>query len=82
MADIVKLSRRDFVALSAVGGAGLAIGAYLPGQGNKSGAAALQPGAFVRIDPDDSITIWMARPMLHPSSVAASSSSFGSPMKN
>jgi CO/xanthine dehydrogenase Mo-binding subunit len=61
MADIVKLSRRDFVALSAVGGAGLAIGAYLPGQGNKSGAAALQPGAFVRIDPDDSITIWMAR---------------------
>jgi CO/xanthine dehydrogenase Mo-binding subunit len=61
MADIVKLSRRDFVALSAVGGAGLAIGAYLPGQRSRAGAVALQPGAFVRIDLDGKVTIWMAR---------------------
>jgi len=61
MADIVKLSRRDFVALYAVGGVGLAIGAYLPGQPDSATTAPLQPGAFVRIDPDGEVTIWMAR---------------------
>ncbi len=61
MPSISKLTRRDFLALGAVAGGGLALGAWLPGQQRGSAADALQPGAFVRIDPDGSITIWMAR---------------------
>ena len=61
MTDVMKLSRRDFLALGVVAGGGLALGVRLSGQHGTSGSAALEPSAFVRISPDNKVTIWMAR---------------------
>jgi isoquinoline 1-oxidoreductase beta subunit len=61
MTDLIKLTRRDFIALGVAAGGGLAIGTWLPGQRRPAGAAPLEPGAFVRVDPDGKVTIWMAR---------------------
>jgi CO/xanthine dehydrogenase Mo-binding subunit len=61
MASVVKLGRRDFLVLGVTAGSGLVLAAYVPGQRRRGAAGSLQPGAFVRIDPDDTVTIWMAR---------------------
>ncbi len=61
MPTLLKLTRRDFLALGATAGGGLALGTWLPAQGRHGAAESLQPGAFVRIDPDGTVTIWMAR---------------------
>ena len=61
MTEVIKLTRRDFLALGVVAGGGLALGVHLPGQRRLRSSAAFEPGAFVRISPDNKVTIWMAR---------------------
>lgn len=58
------LDRRDFVRLGALAGAGLVIGIRLPERGgidDSSAVAPLQPNAFLRVDPDGAVTIWLGR---------------------
>jgi len=54
------LSRREFVAAGVAAGAGLVIGFYLP---HKSGSQqeAFSPNAYLRITPDNKVTIVVAR---------------------
>jgi len=53
------LSRREFVAAGVAAGAGLVIGFYLPHRG--SGKDVFSPNAYVRITPDNKVTIVVAR---------------------
>jgi isoquinoline 1-oxidoreductase beta subunit len=56
------LDRRDFVKLGAIAGAGLLIGIRLPERGEDGATAVpLQPNAFLRVDPDGAVTIWLGR---------------------
>src|SRR5947209_17206734 len=50
------LSRREFVAAGAAAGAGLVIGFYLP-HGGTSGKEGFSPSAYLRITPDNKVTI-------------------------
>jgi isoquinoline 1-oxidoreductase beta subunit len=54
------LSRREFVAAGMAAGAGLVIGFYLP-HGNKQQAGYFSPNAYLRIMPDNKVTIVVAR---------------------
>jgi isoquinoline 1-oxidoreductase subunit beta len=59
------LSRRDFLGSSMLSGAGLLIAFHLPGKARAAAPAAPkpalpQPNAFVRIAPDDSVTVLLA----------------------
>jgi len=54
------LSRREFVAAGVAAGAGLVIGFYLP-HGNSSGKETFSPNAYLRITPDNKVTIVVAR---------------------
>src|SRR5882672_365521 len=55
------LSRRDFIAAGTAAGAGLVIGFYLPhGSGAGSGEA-FSPNAYLKITPDNRVTIVVAR---------------------
>ena len=54
------LSRREFVAAGVAAGAGLVIGFYLPHRG-KSGKEAFSPNAYLRITPDNKVTVVVAR---------------------
>jgi isoquinoline 1-oxidoreductase beta subunit len=54
------LSRREFVAAGVAAGAGLVIGFYLP-RGEKSEGRIFSPNAYLRITPDNKITIVVAR---------------------
>jgi isoquinoline 1-oxidoreductase subunit beta len=54
------LSRRDFVVAGAAAGAGLVIGFYLP-HGSQSGKKVFSPNAYLRITPDNKVTIVVAR---------------------
>jgi len=54
------LSRREFVAAGVAAGAGLVLGFYLPHGGSKS-KEAFSPNAYLRITPDNKITIVVAR---------------------
>src|SRR6266481_4849221 len=54
------LSRREFVAVGVAAGAGLVVGFYLPHGGSKS-KEAFSPNAYLRITPDNKITIVVAR---------------------
>src|SRR5882672_5746328 len=53
------LSRREFVAAGVAAGAGLVVGFYLPHRRSKS--KAFSPNAYLRITPDNKITIVVAR---------------------
>ncbi len=57
------LDRRDFVKLGAIAGAGLVIGIRLPVANARSrrAAAPLAPNAFLRVDTDGAVTIWLGR---------------------
>jgi isoquinoline 1-oxidoreductase subunit beta len=57
------LSRRDFLKIGGVAGGGLLIALYVPNARSENArtAAPFQPNVFVRIDPDDTITITVAR---------------------
>ena len=54
------LSRREFVAAGVAAGAGLVIGFYLP-RGSASHEEAFSPNAYLRITPDNKVTIVVAR---------------------
>src|SRR5580704_12588612 len=54
------LSRREFVAAGVAAGAGLVIGFYLP-HGSASHEEAFSPNAYLRITPDNKVTIVVAR---------------------
>src|SRR3989442_1715733 len=54
------LSRREFVAAGVAAGAGLVIGFYLP-HGGASQKEVFSPNAYLRITPDNKITIVVAR---------------------
>ena len=53
-------SRREFVATGVAAGAGLVLGFYLP-HGKRAGEEIFSPNAYLRITPDDKITIVVAR---------------------
>jgi isoquinoline 1-oxidoreductase subunit beta len=54
------ISRREFVAAGVAAGAGLVIGFYLP-HGNGSKKDIFSPNAYLRITPDNKVTIVVAR---------------------
>jgi isoquinoline 1-oxidoreductase subunit beta len=54
------LSRREFVAVGVAAGAGLVVGFYLPHAG-RSGKEVFSPNAYLRITPDNKVTIVCAR---------------------
>ncbi len=54
------LSRREFVAVGVAAGAGLVVGFYLP-HGGRSAKKAFSPNAYLRITPDNKVTIVVAR---------------------
>ena len=54
------LSRREFVAAGVAAGAGLVIGFYLP-HGGGSAKESFSPNAYLRITPDNKVTIVVAR---------------------
>jgi len=54
------LSRREFVSAGVAAGAGLVIGFYLP-HGNSLGKETFSPNAYLRITPDNKVTIVVAR---------------------
>jgi isoquinoline 1-oxidoreductase subunit beta len=54
------LSRREFVAAGVAAGAGLVIGFYLP-HGSNSKQEIFSPNAYLRITPDNKVTIVVAR---------------------
>jgi len=62
MNDIFNLSRRGFLKTSALAGGGLVLGVYLPELSSPAEAAqqrvsTFAPNAFIRIAPDDTVTI-------------------------
>ena len=54
------LSRREFVAAGVAAGAGLVVGFYLPHR-SQSGQNVFSPNAYLRITPDNKVTIVVAR---------------------
>ena len=54
------LSRREFVTAGIAAGTGLVIGFYLP-HGNSSRKESFSPNAYLRITPDNKVTIVVAR---------------------
>jgi isoquinoline 1-oxidoreductase subunit beta len=54
------LSRREFVAAGVAAGAGLVVGFYLP-HGERKSRESFSPNAYLRITPDNKITIIVAR---------------------
>jgi isoquinoline 1-oxidoreductase beta subunit len=55
------LSRREFVAAGVAAGAGLVIGIYLPRGRSSPGSEVFSPNAYLRISPDNKVTIVVAR---------------------
>src|ERR1700739_4067680 len=54
-------SRRDFIAAGAAAGAGLVIGFYLPHGKKRATDDAFSPNAYLKITPDNKITVVVAR---------------------
>ena len=63
MTPLTTLDRRDFVRLGAIAGAGLVIGIRIPAASGRTrrATAPLRPNAFLRVDPDGAVTIWLGR---------------------
>jgi CO/xanthine dehydrogenase Mo-binding subunit len=55
------LSRREFVAAGVAAGAGLVVGFYLPQGSSSSNKESFSPNAYLRITPDNKVTIVVAR---------------------
>ena len=67
MATITKVSRREFLKVTGVAGTGLVLGFHLPlaGCAGKEVSASTDgfiPNAWLRIDPDGQVTLWVHRP--------------------
>ena len=58
---MTALSRRAFLGTSAVAGAGLVIGFYLPGRAQAEAEGVFSPNAYLRITTDGKITVVVAR---------------------
>lgn len=58
---MTALSRRAFLGTSTAAGAGLVIGFYLPKSASVQAAGVFSPNAYLRITPDEKITIVVAR---------------------
>ncbi len=56
-ASASELTRRDFLKFTAIAGAGLTLGAVLPGRASGAATAASLATPFVRIDPDNTVTV-------------------------
>ncbi|HVW68756.1 MAG TPA: twin-arginine translocation signal domain-containing protein, partial [Steroidobacteraceae bacterium] len=55
---VSDLTRRDFLKLTSIAGAGLTLGLVLPGRSSAAGGAASSFAMpFVRIDPDNTVTV-------------------------
>jgi isoquinoline 1-oxidoreductase beta subunit len=57
---VLGLNRREFVAVGVAAGAGLVVGFYLP-HGSRAGKEVFSPNAYLRITPDNKITVVVAR---------------------
>src|SRR3984893_514730 len=55
------LSRREFVTAGIAAGAGLVIGFYLPHKSSSGNVDSFSPNAYLRITPDNKVTIVVAR---------------------
>src|SRR6202161_3684830 len=55
------LSRREFVTAGIAAGAGLVIGFYLPHKSSSGNVDSFSPNAYLRITPDNQVTIVVAR---------------------
>jgi CO/xanthine dehydrogenase Mo-binding subunit len=59
---ISRVDRRDFIKLGAIAGSGLLLGFRVADRGEQlAGAAALEPNAFLKVDTNGAVTIWLAR---------------------
>jgi isoquinoline 1-oxidoreductase subunit beta len=58
---VTAFSRRAFLETSAAAGAGLVIGFYLPRRAQAEAEGVFSPNAYLRITPDDKITVVVAR---------------------
>ncbi len=58
---MTPLSRREFISAGVAAGAGLVVGFYLPHRSSGKNGHGLEPNAYLRITPDDKITVVVAR---------------------
>jgi isoquinoline 1-oxidoreductase beta subunit len=61
MTAIRKLSRRDFLKVTAGTGAGLWLGLHLPSSAEAAEPAAFEPDAYLRVDPAGAVTVFLAK---------------------
>src|SRR5215467_14445337 len=55
------LSRREFITAGVAAGAGLVVGFYLPHSSSEKASGSFEPNAYLRITPDDKVTVVVAR---------------------
>ena len=56
-----KLGRRDFLKVTAGAGAGLWLGVRFPALGATDSPGALEPDAYLRVDPSGAVTVFLAK---------------------
>jgi isoquinoline 1-oxidoreductase beta subunit len=61
MSTSTTLTRRDFIKMSSVAGAGLVLAFYLPSKDEVADDAAFVPNAWLKIDTDGTVTVTVAR---------------------